>query len=230
MGIELNQFKSSLRITATFLGILWIIHILQAVTGLSFARFGVIPKSIGGFKGVFTAPLIHGDWNHLIGNSVPLFILMTMIFSFYRRIALVTFLAIYLGAGVVVWLIARPGSAHIGASGLVYGLASFVFWMGIFSRNVKSIALCLVVVFLYSGLVAGLLPNQQGVSWETHLFGALIGMGMAFMYKKYSNDDPNDRGGDDEDLPPRKFLDPNTFEDKKNESWTTNGGGWKSSW
>ena len=135
-----------------------------------------------GLLGILFSPLIHGSFQHLISNSAPLFVLSAMILFFYRRVAVKSFVMIYLLTGTAVWLFARP-VFHIGASGVVYGLLAFVFWSGIFRRNLKSIVLALIVTFLYSGYILGILPNQEGISWESHLMGGLVGLFVSFWYK-----------------------------------------------
>jgi len=89
---------------------------------------------------------------------------------------------IYLLTGLAVWGFARP-VFHIGASGVVYGFVSFIFWTGIFRRNIKSIVLALIVTFLYSGYIMGILPNQEGISWESHLLGGIVGIFTSYWYK-----------------------------------------------
>lgn len=222
MNSESRNFSQALQFTGVFMAIIWLVHIVQVVLGIRFWKFGVIAGDIGGLKGIFTAPLIHGDWTHLIGNTIPLTILMMISFYFFHHLATIAFFAIYLGAGLCVWF-TESGAVHIGASGLVYGLVAFVFWMGLFDRDVKSIALSLTILFLYSGLFEGILPGKDGMSWQTHLFGAIIGILVAFIGHKWGihKDDDEDEGNDE--IPPkRKFLEEDTFQEKieKNQSWT----------
>lgn len=132
--------------------------------------------------GIFTSPFIHGDWQHLFSNILPFFMLSFVIFYFYQRVAVGSFVLIYVLTGFMVWFLARP-VYHIGASGVVYGLVSFVFWLGIFRRNIKSIVLALSVLTLYSGYFLGIVPFKEGVSWESHLFGAIVGILIAFVFK-----------------------------------------------
>jgi hypothetical protein len=110
-----------------------------------------------------------------------------MIF-FYRKVALPSYIVIQLFTGFAVWIFARP-SYHIGASGVVYGLVSFVFWSGVFRRNIKSIVLALIIVVMYSGYFYGILPNKEGVSWESHLFGGIVGIFTAFLFKNIQEED-----------------------------------------
>jgi len=128
-----------------------------------------------------TAPLIHADWGHLISNSIPFFVVSTMIMYFYRSVAIKSMIMIYILTGFAVWILAKQ-VFHIGASGVVYGLVAFIFGSGIFRRNLKSIVLALIVTLLYSGMVVGFLP-KEGISWESHLYGALVGIFTSFFYK-----------------------------------------------
>ncbi len=178
-----KQFLQSLKFPIIIILVLWGIHIFQFISGGSLGYLGIYPKHLSGLKGIITSPLIHGDFNHLISNTFPLFMLTVTINFFYRKIALLSFTLIYLLTGIVVWIFARP-VYHIGASGVVYGLLSFVFWTGIFRGNIKSIVLSLVVTVLYSGYIWGILPVKEGVSWESHLFGALVGIVIAFALRK----------------------------------------------
>lgn len=178
-----KSLRESLRFSIGFVALLWIVHIFQFITTIDLGFLGVRPHTDYGLRGIILAPLIHDDFAHLISNSAPLLVLMTIIKMFYRRVAVRSFLMIYILTGAAVWLFARP-VFHIGASGVVYGLVSFVFWSGVFRRNIKSIVLALIVTFLYSGFIWGVLPYQEGISWESHLFGAFAGIFVAYWYKE----------------------------------------------
>lgn len=165
--------------------VLWTVHILKVAEVFRFGRFGLLPRDLDGMLGILTAPFIHGNFQHLMSNSVPLFVLSFLIVLFYRKVAYQSMLLIYLLTGLTVWGFARGNVMHIGASGVVYGLVSFVFWTGLFRRNIKSIILALIVTFLYSGYFLGVLPNQRGISWESHLFGGLVGILVAYWMKDF---------------------------------------------
>jgi len=175
-------FRQSIRFALKIVSFIWVIHLFKFFSGWKLGRLGIYPRTWEGLKGILTAPLIHGDFHHLISNSIPLLVLTFMISFFYRKVALKGFLLVYFLTGLSVWLFARQ-VYHIGASGVVYGLVSFVFWSGIFRRNIKSIVLALIVTLLYSGYLQGILPNQEGISWESHLFGALVGVLASFLLK-----------------------------------------------
>lgn len=178
-----SSIYQSIRVPTIILLILWIIQGFQMITSLNLGWLGVYPRHEVGIKGIFTSPFIHShDIMHLINNSVPLFVGLAMILFFYRRVAGKAILLIYLLTGFGVWLFGRP-VLHIGASGVVYGLISFIFWNGIFRRNLKSIVLALIILMLYSGMFLGILPNQPGISWESHLIGAIAGITVAYLFR-----------------------------------------------
>ncbi len=166
-----------------FVAVLWLVKLIEVQSGLPLVEYGVMPRTISGFKGVITSPFIHGDLRHLISNSVPLLVLAGGLFYFYSSIAYRVIAGIFLLGGFWLWLGGRE-SYHIGASGLVYGLTSFLFFSGMLRRDVRLMALSMLVVFLYGGMVWGIFPLFTGISWEAHLFGALAGMLFSFVYRK----------------------------------------------
>lgn len=215
------SFRSSLHIAFRMVLLLWIIHAVQWLSGFRFYLFGgLFPRTIEGIKGIFLSPFLHGDLAHLLSNSAPLLVLTFLIFFFYREFAWRSILSIYLLTGISVWLFGRP-VYHIGASGVIYGMVAFIFWSGIFQRNLRSIVLGLVVAVLYSGMFLGVLPNQEGISWESHLLGALAGIVVAFIQRRemrehYRDPEPQYDPGDEEK---RFFLDRDTFERRRSERW-----------
>lgn len=213
-----EQFFSSVKFAFGLVLLFWIVHFISLIPGISFITYGIYPRHPDGLAGIFLAPFIHGDFHHLISNSTPMLVLTTTIFFFYRRIAFKSFITIYLLTGLAVWLFARR-SYHIGASGVVYGLVSFVFWSGIFRKNLKSIVLALIVTVLYSGYFYGILPNQEGISWESHLFGGIIGIFAAYWFRSDIEDDerPKQYSWDKEPENKSFFLDRNTFTQTKAE-------------
>lgn len=209
-----NSFFKIIQFPTYLVLTIWFVHILKLALNLSLGNYGLMARDGAGFIGVFTSPFIHGSFQHLISNSVPLFVMTLIIIFFYRRIAYQSMLLIYVLTGLTVWAFARENVIHIGASGVVYGLVSFVFWTGIFRRNVKSIMLALIITFLYSGLFLGVLPNQPGISWESHLFGGLVGILVAFWMKDRTEQDeiPSDPWKDEKGAD-EFFLPRDTFEE-----------------
>lgn len=184
------NFRLAVKIALAFVALTWLIQLLNWGLDLGPEDFGVRPRQLGGLPGILFAPLVHGNFPHLIANSMPLLVLGTAMLYLYPKSALRVLPAIYLGPGLAVWLFAR-GSVHVGASGLVYGLVSYIFVAGLIRRDKRAIAASLLVSFMYGALVWGVLPIEPGVSWETHLAAALIGLVLAIALRRF-------------DLPPRK--------------------------
>ncbi|WMJ73532.1 rhomboid family intramembrane serine protease [Cytophagaceae bacterium ABcell3] len=184
MQTENRKAFESLVFTAIFICILWLVRLGEEALGTDFRTLGIFPRSVSGLPGIFTAPLIHGDNEHLMSNTLPLATLGIIILYFYRKIALEVVLWIYFLSGIWVWISATSDGYHLGASGLIYGLASFIFFSGIFRNDRKSITLSLLVTIVYGSMVWGIFPFYQNISWETHFFGALAGIMCAWYYRK----------------------------------------------
>ena len=157
-----------------FVFVMWLVFSIQFFFGINFNSFGILPRTVHGLIGILTAPLVHGSSVHIISNTIPLLFLGWGLFFFYEDIAKKVFVLCYFLTNVLVWAFARP-SLHIGASGLVYGIAFFLIFYGFFKKDFKSLTISLVIIFFYGGLVYGLFPNQPGISWESHLIGAIVG-------------------------------------------------------
>lgn len=180
---EKNKIAESVLYPFLFVALLWTIKLLEHFSEVSLAKLGILPRSIHGVLGVTTAPLIHGDISHLVSNTLPLLILGIIIMYFYRSTAMSLFSWTYLLTGILVWAVADGSGYHLGASGLIYGLVSFLFFSGLIRKDRRSLALALLVTFVYGGMVWGVLPIYKGVSWESHLFGGIIGAFCAWYYK-----------------------------------------------
>jgi membrane associated rhomboid family serine protease len=198
------NFRLALRITLGFLALIWAIALLNGMLDLGIEDFGVRPRQLAGLPGIVFAPLVHSGFAHLISNSLPLLVLGTAMLYLYPHASLRVLPAIYLGPGIAVWLLAR-GGVHLGASGLVYGLVSYIFVAGLIRRDRRAIAASLLVCFMYGALVWGVLPIQPGVSWETHLAAALIGIALAIALRhldipprhRYTWEEENDSYADE---------------------------------
>ena len=194
------NFRLALKIALGFVALIWLIDIVNWALALELQRFGVRPRQFAGLPGILLAPLLHGGPVHLVANSLPLLVLGTGMLYLYPNSALTVLPAVYLGPGIAVWLFAG-GSVHVGSSGLVYGLVSYVFVAGLIRLDRRAIAASLLVCFLYGSMVWGVLPIRPGVSWETHLAAALIGVLMAIALRRL-------------DIPPRKRY---SWEDEEGE-------------
>jgi membrane associated rhomboid family serine protease len=177
-----KHLVESLRFPLFAILFIWGIHFYQSIGYWDPAAYGIMSRRIWGIPGIISGPMVHGSWKHLISNTFPLFVLTALTIYFYRKVAMRAFWLIYFMTGITVWLLARPVS-HIGASGIVYGLVSFIFWNGIFRRSLRSIILALIVMLVYSGMFFGILPDQEGISWESHLLGSLAGIFASFWFK-----------------------------------------------
>ena len=163
--------------------LLWIIFWIEVKYGYNFNKYGIYPRTLVGLRGILFSPLIHGDIKHLYHNSLPLFVLLFSLYYFYRRIALKVFIYGTLLTGILTWIIARK-SFHIGASGIIYMLFSFIFFSGLIRKNYRLIAVSLLVIFLYGSMVWYVLPVKEEISWEGHLSGFIIGLLFAFYFRK----------------------------------------------
>ena len=181
---EKQKFYHSLVFPTFFLALIWTVKITEAGLEASFVEWGLYPHKLSGLIGIITAPFIHADFKHLVDNSIPLYLLSVALFYFYRPVGYRVFFLTWFITGLTVWIFARS-TYHIGSSGLVYGLASFLFFSGIIRNNINLLAISLLVVFLYGGLVWGIFPFDFKVSWESHLMGGITGLVLSFFYRNY---------------------------------------------
>lgn len=180
-----NQLKFSPDIFGyplLFVMALWIVFWVETRFGINLNPYGIYPRTWEGLRGIAFGPFIHGSLEHLFNNSVPLFVLTAALFYFYRRIRWRVLILGLFFTGLATWAIGRP-SLHIGASGVVYLLASFLFFKGIFSKQYQLTALALAVVFLYGGMLWYVFPVNPEISWEGHLSGFFVGLVFAFLFK-----------------------------------------------
>jgi membrane associated rhomboid family serine protease len=177
------NLKDIVAIPVLFVVVVWTVFGVEVLLDADFGDYGLYPRSLGGLKGIFTTPFLHSGWEHLVNNSLPMLFLGMGIYYFYRDVAGRIYLFSILITGLWVWAFARP-SYHIGASGVVYSFAAFVFVSGLIKRNFRLMALSLLVVFQYGGMIWGVLPIYENVSWESHLLGGITGMMLAIYYRK----------------------------------------------
>lgn len=188
MNKDATKFREGILYSLGFVMVLWSVKSLEEAMAIEFGFLGILPRTLSGTLGIITGPLVHGDFMHLLSNSFPLILLGIGIVYFYYKIAKVVFLWIYLLTGLWVWIVARD-AYHIGASGIVYGMVFFLLFSGLFRRDVRSIAISLIVIFLYSGMLAGMLPTSSAISWESHLLGGFAGIFCAFYYRNFPLND-----------------------------------------
>jgi membrane associated rhomboid family serine protease len=170
-----------------FLVLVWLVFALQQTTNIPFARFGIAPRDPSSLTGIITSVFIHGDINHIASNTIPILVLGMMLFYFYKKIAKPVFVWIWIVSGIWLWVGGRNsgglGTFHIGASTLIYGLAAFLFFSGVFRRHVQLMFVSALVVFLYGSIMWGVFPLKPEMSFEGHLFGALAGVLVAYNYR-----------------------------------------------
>ncbi|GAB3811192.1 rhomboid family intramembrane serine protease [Pontibacter rugosus] len=174
-----------------FVALMWLISLLSYLTGADLGFLGILPRNFLGLIGVFLGPLIHGGLLHLLSNTFPLLLLSGFILYMYRKVAHKVVVLIYILSGLLTWLIGRQ-AYHIGASGIVYGLAGFLLFNGFLRQHRGAMAVSLAILFLYSGLFYGIFPNEKGVSWEGHIAGLVSGLVAAIAYGE-RNPEPADK-------------------------------------
>lgn len=176
---NLRSPRNPVWILIGIIGILWIVHIVNInLFGGRLVLYGIYPRRLQGLQGILWAPFLHGNFMHLIANTIPLFTLGGLIMLGKRENFFLVTLAAALMSGLGTWLIGAPNSLHIGASGVIFGYFGYLLLGGYFDRSVFAIASSVIVIIFYGSYLWGVLPNQPGVSWEGHLFG-FIGGGVA---------------------------------------------------
>ncbi|MCG8573071.1 MAG: rhomboid family intramembrane serine protease [Spirochaetes bacterium] len=175
---------NAIRTGLFFLFLVWAVYLIDlALLFIDFTAYGIYPRNVYGLIGIITWPFLHADWPHILSNSMPLLVLLVVVFTFFKRIAWpVTIVVVTLG-GLLVWIFGRP-YIHIGASGLIYGLVAFLFFCGLFRGDFKSILIAVIVALAYGGLIYGVFSSDPTISWEGHLFGAGAGAFSAFVFRK----------------------------------------------
>ena len=204
MSEEKKRFVYSLVFPGFFVLLLWAVKFFETGMEISLVEGGVYPRRWTGLQGILFSPLIHGDWKHLINNSMPVLLLSLALFYFYRDIAYKIWLLIYFIGGILLWSVGRQ-AYHIGASGLIYGLAAFLFLSGLIRRVNSLTAISLLVVFWYGSMVWGLLPFDFEVSFEAHITGAVSGVILAVMYRD-QGPEPEKSTLDEEEDPSEEDL------------------------
>ncbi len=182
---ESKYFKfTNAVIVAPLVGIIliWTVFWIELRFQVNLNEYGVYPRTLKGLRGVFLSPFIHGSVEHLYNNTIPLAILTASLFYFYKKISIKVLLYGVIASGIITWLIGRS-SYHIGASGIIYVLASFTFFKGIFSKYYRLVALSLIVVFIYGSLLWYIFPIKDEISWEGHLGGFITGLMLAIILK-----------------------------------------------
>ena len=172
-----------------FLVIAWAVFLMDAYLGFNLKPYGMHPRELSGLWGILTMHFLHGDWKHLLNNSMSFFVLNSFLFYFYRKISLNVFGWLFLTSGILLWFIGRP-SNHIGASMLIYGLFGFLFFSGLVRKNPNLRRVTLAVAFYYGSMIWYVFPIEIGISWEGHLSGLTAGAVLALVYRKKGPKEP----------------------------------------
>ena len=180
--VEKTKLLRVFIIPILFVSIICLVKLIEFQFNLSFINYGVYPQKINGLKGVLFSPFIHKDLTHLINNSYPILILGGLLFSVYKKIASEIFIWLFFISGFWLWIIGRP-VFHIGASGMIYALASFLCISGIIRKNPRLAAISMIIIFLYGSMIWGIFPTKESISWEGHLAGFLAGILVAVFYR-----------------------------------------------
>lgn len=215
---EVQAFFKALHMPVIICSLLLLVRLYETIFDKKLTLYSIYPRAIDGLFGIFTAPLIHSGWNHLISNITPMFFLLTLLYYFYNRVASTVLILSWVITGIFVWLLARP-AYHVGASGVVYSLIGFVLWSGLFRRSSATIVLSLLILAVYTSYFAGF-AAEEGVSWESHIIGAIVGMVLAFVLKNVKESTETH----DEDLPREStirspYFAKDTFEKTKYQRW-----------
>ncbi len=181
-----NHFKynnSVIALPLFFVWFLWFVYWLEIRFGFDFDKNGIYPRTFSGLQGIIFSPFIHADMDHLYNNSIPLLILLAALRYFYTKQSIAVIGYGIVLSGLITWVIGR-GNYHIGASGLIYVLVSFIFFKGIQTKYYRLVALSLAVVVVYGGLVWYIFPKvEERISWEGHLAGLITGFVLSIIYK-----------------------------------------------
>ena len=213
---ERNRLLNSFIIPVAFVVVMWAVKAVEEMFGLDFSFLGIQPLKAEGIPGIFLFHFIHGSWEHLLANTLPIIVLGAMLYYFYRTIATKVWLVLMFSTGLFTWCIAG-GGCHVGASALIYGMAFFLMVSGFIRRNKSLVVVSFLVTLLYGSLVWGLFPKyavENNISWEGHFAGFLFGIILAFFYRKEGpandddkNDDDSDDDSDDDDFDEKPYWD-----------------------
>ena len=202
MNAERKKFLGSLAIPALLAAIMLIVKVIETAYGIDMSRWGITPQTAHGLIGVLTLPFLHGSWEHLLTNIVPVLVLGTALYYCYPTLATSVMLITWIASGFLTWCIGNPGAIHVGASALIYGLNLFLIVSGFIRGNRQLIVISLIMVFLYGGFIWGMIPalaKPQNISWEGHLSGAIIGVALALFLRKKGPQKDEHHWDDDQD-------------------------------
>ncbi|MEM1359015.1 MAG: rhomboid family intramembrane serine protease [Bacteroidota bacterium] len=217
-----RNLKNVIRWPLILMAVIWLVSLanLYLFNGSLSFYYGLHTREIAGLPGIIAAPLLHSGWPHLLSNSFPFLTLTGLMVFFYPRLWPRVMTTLWLGTGALVWAMGRSVT-HIGASGVVYALAAFLAFSGIFRRDFRAVVVSLVVLFYYGGMVVGILPGQEGISWESHLLGLVMGALAGWMFRGELEDheiETKRKAAERRKSDPKEhFLEPDQFTKTKDE-------------
>lgn len=174
-----KTLNDSVMVSSRLSFLMILIFLIEVSFNFSLDFLGIFPLSLYHLPGIIFSPFIHGNYAHLLTNIFPFFVLTTLLYFFYEKIANQVFLSCLLVTNSIVWLSARPYT-HIGASGLIYGLVFFLIFLGLFKGTYKTLAISVIILLVYGSIFYGVIPSSGRISWESHLSGACVGVVTAF--------------------------------------------------
>lgn len=196
-----KAWPKAFKLALIFIAALWSVFFIDLILPIVFpftdlTRFGIHPRQFSSIYGIITTVFLHGSFSHIISNTLPLLLAITALFGNYPKTAKKVFIYSILFTGILVWLFARSAN-HIGASGLLYCLLAYIFISGFIKKDMQSIGISIVIAFLYGSLIFGIIPDKEHISWESHLFGFVSGIFLAWIYRK--KDKPVYKSWDEEE-------------------------------
>lgn len=178
-----ERLKPQMKLLGGSLAIMWAVFVVSVLTGGALLALGVIPRTAVGLRGILFAPFLHGSLAHILANSIPFFMLGWLVMLRDSRHFLTVTAFAMIGSGLMAWLLGASGSVHIGASGVIFGYLGFLILSGWYARSLASVLLSILVIVLWGGMVIGVVPGRDGISWQAHLGGFLGGALAARMFR-----------------------------------------------
>ncbi|MFC2109274.1 rhomboid family intramembrane serine protease [Bacteroidota bacterium] len=181
--IEFKYTSQVIRVPMLVALLMWMVYWVEIKFQINFTNHGIMPRSFSGLQGVLFSPFIHGSIKHLFNNTIPILVFLGMLFYFYRSLSWKVLVLGVLMSGIGTWIIGVK-AYHIGMSGVVYLLFSFIFFSGLFRKYYRLLAVSLIVIFLYGSMVWYVFPVDRAISWEGHLSGLISGLILALVFRK----------------------------------------------
>jgi membrane associated rhomboid family serine protease len=177
------KIRKNIQLAMVIVSIPWLVYLINSAVPVDLRLYGLRPRHIDGLWGIICAPFLHVNYSHLIANSGALFVLLIVALAYSRRLTFTAVVIISVFGGGLVWIFGKDNTIHMGASGIIFGLISFLIFIGLFRREWRALAVSVAIFILYGGAILSLLYDIPGVSWEGHAFGFLCGVLAAWWTK-----------------------------------------------